>query len=87
MAGASRAPITRPLLECLLKIRNLNEFSALREYLKAEREYDMTILTSANDDRQMHLAQGAVRRMDMILEVIERSAGLLEKERRVPPGS
>lgn len=81
MANVNRTPVTPELLECLVRIKNLNEFKAFREYLEAERKYDMAVLAGANEDRVMHLSQGAYRRTDMIIDLIEQSPMLLEKHK------
>jgi len=74
--------MTRELLESLVRIKNLNEFAAFRKYLEEEKAYDMAIMAGTNDDRVMHLAQGAYRRITMLIEAIEAAPKLLEKDRR-----
>ena len=76
------ASVSRPLIECLLRIRNLSEFSAFKTYLEDELRKIDQMLRTANDDRQMHILQGEARRLDAILSLIEQSSTLLDKERR-----
>lgn len=76
----------RPLLECLLRLRNLDEFKPLREYLQTEAATHMAFLMNTNEDRPMHVAQGMLRAVDKLQNLIEVSPTLLEqaanKERR-----
>lgn len=74
--------VSRSLLECLIRLRNLDEFKAFREYLQTEMQQHVDRLTMSNDDRQMVLAQGSVRVLRELTDLIEQSASLLDKERR-----
>lgn len=76
------ASVSRPLIECLLRIRNLQEFSAFKAYLEEEQRKVDLMLRNLNDDRSIHIAQGEARRLESILNLIEQSNVLLDKERR-----
>lgn len=76
------ASVNRALVECLLRIRNLPEFSAFRTYLEEEQKRVDLMLRNLNDDRSLHIAQGEARRLESILNLIEQSPALLDKERR-----
>ena len=77
----------RALLECLLKIRNLNEFSPFRDYLETELRETMMTMINCNDDRQMHCHQGAVRKLTALHDLIDGAPGLLDKERHRQGGN
>lgn len=72
----------RSLLEALVRIRNLDEFKAFREHLDSEMTKHTDRMTMSNDDRQMVLAQGSVRVLRELTELIGQSAKLLDNERR-----
>lgn len=76
------ASVNRPLYECLLKLRNLNELAPFKAYLEDEMKMHVDRMVMSNDDRQMTLAQGSVRAINGLLSLIEDSAGVLDKERR-----
>lgn len=80
------ANVNRFLLECTLKIRNLDEFAAFREYLKQEEKAAMKVLAGSRDDRMMYNAQGSYQTLIAIQELIEQSPGLLDKERQRQAG-
>lgn len=69
------------LYETLAKVRNLNEFAPLREWLLEERDATVLLMTNSNDDRTMHLAQGALRALNKFQELIDKSASLVDKGR------
>jgi hypothetical protein len=73
--------LQRPLLESLLRIRNLTEFAAFKNYLVDEQKRADQMLRDANDDRTMRLLQGEARCIQKLIKLIEDSAGILDKER------
>ena len=74
--------ISRPLLESLLRIRNLTELAAFKAYLQDELHKVDGMLRNSNDDRATHQMQGDARRLEGLLKLIEDSDGILGKERR-----
>lgn len=74
--------IPRPLAECLLKVRNLDEFKPLREYLDAEEAKHMAFLMTTNEDRPMHVAQGMLRALNALTNLIQEAPSLLDKQSR-----
>ena len=71
--------LSRPLIESLLRIRNLPEFTAFKAYLGEEQKKVDGMLRNSNDDRMTHQLQGDARRLDSLLNLIEDSAKVLEK--------
>ena len=78
--------LSRALLESLIRIRNLNEFTAFKDHLAEQVQQAMKTLAGANDDRMMHKAQGAYQALQALQDLIEGSPELLDKERRAKPG-
>ena len=74
--------LSRPLLECLMRVRNLDEFRPLREYLATENEKHTNFLIGCNEDRPMHVAQGMLRATKGLTDLIDSAPVLLDKERR-----
>ena len=74
--------LDQPLYECLLKIRNLNEFKALRDWIEKEESSLNGQLRNLNDDRALHKSQGAAQELEKIKTLIEGSQALLEKHRQ-----
>ena len=71
-----------PLYECLLKIRNLNEFKALRDWIEKEESSLNGQLRNLNEDRALHKAQGAAQELEKLKALIDGSQDLLEKHRK-----
>lgn len=71
--------LNRPLTECLLRIRNLDEFKPLRDHLAGEKAKHMTFLVGCNEDRPLHVAQGMVRALGALTDLIEQAPSLLDK--------
>lgn len=70
-----------------MRLRNLDEFKPLRDYLAAEEAKHKAFLVGCNEDRPMHVAQGMARAITGINELIEGAPvvleALVEKERRL----
>lgn len=69
----------RALFESLLLIRSDPRFAALRDWLASERAAAMKYMIHTNEDRALSVAQGDVRRLDKILDLIAQSPALLNK--------
>jgi hypothetical protein len=69
----------RALLESLLKINNLNEFLAFREYLAATLEEYKTRLVHMADDRQVHNLQGRAQALKELIDLIGSAPAALDK--------
>ena len=69
----------RVLLEALLKINNLNEFSAFREYLAGVLEDHKSRLVFMADDRQVHNLQGRAQALRELIDLIEGAPAALDK--------
>lgn len=69
----------RALLEALLKINNLNEFAAFREYLSEVLEEHKTRLVFMADDRQVHNLQGRAQALSELRDLIESAPAALDK--------
>jgi tetrahydromethanopterin S-methyltransferase subunit F len=67
------------LYEAMLRVRNMPELEAFRQYLKDETAKEMAAMVGMSDDRNMHVAQGAVRKLTEIQNLIEESAKLRDK--------
>ena len=74
--------LSRPLLESLLRIRNLTELAAFKGYLQEELTKVDGMIRNSNDDRMTHQMQGDARRLESLLKLIEDSASYLEKGRQ-----
>lgn len=71
--------LERPLLEALLKINNLNDFKAFREYLTEQLETHKTRLVFMADDRQVHNLQGRAQALKELMDLIEGAPAALDK--------
>lgn len=69
----------RALLEALLKINNLNDFSAFRDYLAESLEEHKTRLVFMADDRQVHNLQGRAQALSELIDLIEGAPAALDK--------
>lgn len=69
----------RALLEALLKINNLNDFSAFREHLAETLEEHKTRLVFMADDRQVHNLQGRAQALKELIDLIEGAPAALDK--------
>lgn len=69
----------RALLEALLRINNLNDFSAFREYLAGQLEEHKTRLVFMADDRQVHNLQGRAQALSELIDLIEGAPAALDK--------
>jgi hypothetical protein len=69
----------RALQEALLKINNLNDFLAFREYLAATLEDYKTRLVHMADDRQVHNLQGRAQALKELMDLIESAPAVLDK--------
>lgn len=65
-----------------LMLRNAPEFAPFREWLVDQQVKVGNDLVSANDDRTLHLAQGAARWIRFISGLIEGAPAVLDKERQ-----
>jgi hypothetical protein len=63
-----------------MRVRNLEEFRPLREYLDAEQAKHMAFLMTTNEDRPMHVAQGMLRALSALTDLIEQAPSLLDKK-------
>lgn len=72
----------RPLLEALLKINNLDDFKAFREYLVEQLETHKTRLVYMADDRQVHNLQGRAQALKELMDLIESAPAVLDKATR-----
>lgn len=72
----------RALLEVMLILRNDSRFSAFKDWVAAEKAAAVRYLTMSNDDRAVAVAQGDVRRLTQIEELLEQAPNLLEKAAR-----
>lgn len=72
----------RPLLEALLKINNLDDFKAFREYLVEQLEVHKTRLVYMADDRQVHNLQGRAQALKELMDLIESAPAVLDKATR-----
>lgn len=70
----------RALYEALLKINNLNEFSAFRDYLKETLEEHKARLVFMADDRQVHNLQGRAQALKELTDLLESAPGWLDKQ-------
>ena len=69
----------RALYEALLKINNLNDFSAFRDYLNATLEEHKARLVFMADDRQVHNLQGRAQALKELKDLIEGAPAALDK--------
>lgn len=72
----------RVLLEALLKINNLDDFAAFREYLAEQLNEHKTRLVFMADDRQVHNLQGRAQALDELIDLIESAPTVLDKATR-----
>ena len=63
-----------------MRVRNLEEFKPLREYLQAEQTKHTTFLIGCNEDRPMHVAQGMLRAISGLNELIDKAPAALEQQ-------
>jgi hypothetical protein len=73
--------MNRGLLECLIRIRNLNEFSEFRALLEAEKQIALNVLTGNQDATKLYAAQGAYNQIQRLQDLIEKAPTLLDKQR------
>ncbi len=66
----------------LLLIRNSPEFQPFRDWLLDQQIKVGEDLISSNDDRQLHLAQGAARWLRKFSDLLDGSQGVLDKRAR-----
>lgn len=69
------------LLESCILIRNDPRFEAFRNYLKNEMEVALKVLVGSQDDRAMHVAQGAYNALKRVFDLVEESPRLLDKRK------
>lgn len=74
--------IDAPLMENLVRLRNMPEFQAFRIYLDVRVAAHVEALVGLNEDRAMHVAQGMAREAKHLVELIEQSPALLDKARQ-----
>lgn len=72
---------SRPLLECAMKLRNLDEFRPLRDFLASEASKHDLFLRNTNQDRPLAVAQGMSRAIHDLIDFIDSAPAELEKER------
>lgn len=72
------AMISRPVAECLMRIRNGQEFSHLVAWLKTRAELARDDCTKQSGDALLRAQGRAQDRMDL-LNLIEAAPGILEK--------
>lgn len=69
------------LTENWIRIRNMDENAPFRAWLAAELKTELRNLVASDNDRMLHQAQGAVRKLEHITDLIEGSPRALEKSR------
>ncbi len=74
--------MTRALAECLLKIRNLNEFEPFREMLATEANLLKDQLVTQADDRALRNLQGRAQAMTSLIDLIGDAEKLVDQQRR-----
>jgi hypothetical protein len=74
--------ITRALAECLLKIRNLNEFEPFREMLAEEANLLKDQLVTQADDRALRNLQGRAQAITSLIDLIGDAEKLVDQQRR-----
>lgn len=74
-------PSDKLLYEALIRIRNLTELAAFKALIADELRKEVTMMVAQNDDKVMWRAQGAVRTLTKLQNLIEDSKGVLDKPR------
>lgn len=74
--------ISRALAECLLKIKNLNEFQPFREMLVEELNLIKEQLVTQADEKALRNAQGRAQATKSFIELIDNAEKLVEQARR-----
>lgn len=74
--------VNRNLYEACIIIRNDPRMSVLKDWLEEEKVKAVEYMIHTNDDRALSVAQGDLRRLTKILEIIEQAPRLLEKAPR-----
>jgi hypothetical protein len=76
-----------PLFECLIRIRNLPDMAPFRAFLADEIEKETKAMVGQSDQVGMWRAQGGVRVLTKLKELIENSDRVLEKRAASTSGS
>jgi len=76
-------PQEEALHRTLLMVRNLPELAPFREFLKRELHSETDMMVGLSDQVGMWRAQGGARVLSKLIEMIEDSAKVLEKQRPV----
>lgn len=74
--------VDRALAECLLKIRNLNEFAPFREMLDTESNMLKDQLVTQADDRALRNLQGRAQAITSLIDLIGDAEKLVDQQRR-----
>jgi hypothetical protein len=68
-----------PLSECLIRIKNLPEMAPFNEMLATEIEREISAMVGQSDEKNMWRAQGAVRVLTKLQNLIENSNKVFEQ--------
>lgn len=74
--------VDRALAECLLKIKNLNEFKPFREMLVTELDLIKEQLVTQADEKALRNAQGRAQATKAFIELIDDAEKLVDQARR-----
>lgn len=74
--------IDRALAECLLKIKNLNEFRPFREMLDTELNLIKEQLVTQADEKALRNAQGRAQATKAFIDLIDNAEKLVDQSRR-----
>ena len=74
-------PDNRPLYEALIRIRNLTELAPFKAHLDAQIAYETKMMIGQADEKSMWRAQGALRILTELKNLIENSNTVLDKPR------
>ena len=74
-------PQSKNLYEVLLRIKNLPELAPFKAMLADEAALETRMMATLDDKKAMWRAQGAVRALTKLLDLIENSNKVLDKER------
>lgn len=74
--------VDRALAECLLKIKNLNEFKPFREMLESETNQLKDQLVTQADDKALRNLQGRAQALTSLIELVDDAEKLVDQARR-----
>ena len=75
------APSDMAVYESLVRIRNLPELAPFKTLLEKELALEITAMTGQSDEKAMWRAQGGVRVLTKLKNLIEGSKDILDKPR------